>query len=255
MNFIRERLIIYGLLGAICSLLTSAAYGQSSRQLEGKILEAFGGGIPGITVTLYSDDRVRTTMVDGDGDFVFTGLTAPARYLEASSKGFRSSSIPITDNTAQPVSVTLDVGSCSGGCLLVHDVRDHSVHYEERSGSEQLTGSVSEFSGPLLRNISVNLKRAAADLDAPQTSSPDWQRGPSMNQRRFRFVDVARMITNEKGEFQFTGLKPGWYSLTVGDVSYYDETVKFWIARETLTRPSRIEMAGIGPGHASPFAR
>jgi hypothetical protein len=247
MNLARERPILCSLLAATCWLVGSVAHGQSGRRLEGRILDETGAWIPEATVTLYSDDRVRTTTADGDGTFVFTGLTVPLRYVEASSTGFLSSSISMTDGVAEPISITLHVGSCAS-CPIVEsavDVRAGSVDYEERSGREQLTGS-----GPLLRNTSLNLMKAG--LEATERTLPT-RRSPAMKERSFKYAFVAQVVSNEQGEFRFAGLEPGWYSLEAVHDGYDHEIAKFWIARETLTRLSRIEMLPRDPSQPSPF--
>src|SRR5258708_821302 len=112
---------VSGLLLGAFTLFISATYGQSSTLIEGKVLDQTGAPIWSATVTLFSDDRVRTTKADGDGKFAFVGLTAPTHYLEASAPGFFSGSISVTDKTSGPVSVVLRVGEGNGQCLPMDD--------------------------------------------------------------------------------------------------------------------------------------
>lgn len=49
-------------------------------------------------------------------------------------------------------------------------------------------------------------------------------------------------ITGKRGEFQFKGLEPGEYTLSVNHpaYSYFASAIDFWIASEKLTRFSTI---------------
>jgi hypothetical protein len=153
-------------------------------------------------------------------------------FLEASSRGFLSASVSITNQTTGPITIVLSVGYCTH-CSCTPFI-DPSASYEERPGKVQLTGTVVDFSGLALPNASLNLMRA--DLNTPERRSPGPPRDPSMTERRFQFTYLAQTTANEKGEFQFSGLEPGWYSLTVGHEGYNVQIARFWIARESVTR-------------------
>jgi hypothetical protein len=183
MNLARERPILCGLLAATCWISISAAYGQSGRRLEGRILDQTGGWIPGARVTLYSDDRVRTTKADWDGNFAFADLTAPVHFLEASSTGFLFSSAPVANQTTGPVTLVLSPGQC-GQCPSCYLFTYPPASYEERSSKVQLTGKVVDFSASPLPNASLNLMKV--DLSTTEPISPDSHRNPSTNERSFR---------------------------------------------------------------------
>jgi Carboxypeptidase regulatory-like domain len=238
-NLVRKRLRVSGLLLGACTLFISATYGQSSTRIEGKVLDQTGAPIWNATVTLFSDDRVRTTKVDDDGKFVFVGLTAPTHYLEASSSGFLSASISVTDKTSGPVSVVLRVGESNGQCLPIADSYPRAS-YEERSGNAQLAGKVVEFSGPPLASATLTLRRA--EFVPLLVDGQDVYPTPPMRKRQFSYAFAADTISNEKGEFQFTDLEPGWYSLEVAHDGHNGGSTKFWIARENLTRPAEINL-------------
>jgi hypothetical protein len=202
-------------------------------------LDQTGAPIWNATVTLFSDDRVRTTKVDGDGKFVFVGLTAPTHYLEASSPGFFSASISVADKPSGPVSVVLRVGDSNGQCLPIADSYPRAS-YEERSGNAQLAGKVVEFSGPPLARATLTLRRA--EFVPLMVNGQDVHPTPPMRKRQFSYTLAADTISNEKGEFQFTDLEPGWYSLEVAHGGHNGGTIKFWIARENLTRPAEVNL-------------
>ena len=242
MILLRQRLGVCGLLVGLCLRFGSTGYCHSGTRLEGRVSDLSGGAIPNATVTLFSDDRVRTTKTDADGEFLFASLPPVTRYLEVSSNGFFSVSIPITDATPERVSVTLWVGEGSGCPPYTFDVSP-SAAYEERSSKVQLAGSVGDTKDVSLAYAHLSLVKA--NLDARQARWPDSHRIPAMKERFFKEGVVAELTTNEKGEYQFSSLEPGWYTLIAAHDGYYDGSAKFWIARDNLTRPSRIRLVPV----------
>lgn len=229
------------LLLGVWLLSTIAVRGQSLTRMEGKILDQGGAGIAGATVTLFSDDRARTVKAGEGGEFTFSGLKAPAHFLEASSPGFFSGSVPITNQTGGPVTIVLAVGGGSQCAIEVVLLSYSEATYEDSSSKVQLTGTVTDFLDAPLPNASLNLMKA--DLSVPEAKWPGGlSRVPSMTERRFRFWSVAQGSSNERGEFEFAGLEPGWYSLLASHEGYHEQIAKFWIARETLTRTTRIHL-------------
>jgi hypothetical protein len=222
-------------------LSPSTFRGQSGPGLEGTVLDQSGGIIPGADVVLLSDDRVLTTKTNERGIFQFVNLPASVPYIEVSSPGFASASIPITHQTSQPLPITLWVGQYSGPAITqcapnMLPVPLPSVSYEQRSGNVQLAGIVTEVSRVPAPFTSLTLLQA--DLNVPPVSgrNPASTRGmKSFSNERI----IAEIVSNGKGEFQFTDLEPGWYTLRAArDDS--SARVSFWVARENLTRLSRI---------------
>lgn len=257
MRAVRKSLDVYAVLAAVCFVIPFSVLGQSATQRHGTVVDQSGGNISGATVTLFFDDRVRTAKTDDHGSFVFSGSPGPARYIEASATGFASVSIPLGDKSSDELLITLAVGGCSGPCLTVvtlserfvnYEETKRSVNYQERSGPEQLSGTVGEYLGSPLVWASLVLRKA--DLDGPQAAQSFANRNLSMLQRNFQYSDAAETVSDENGKFHFAGLEPGWYSLEVNYADYPKETRNFWIARETLTQPSPIEM--LRPGGPSP---
>jgi protocatechuate 3,4-dioxygenase beta subunit len=255
MKLLRERVSFSSLALGICLLCVSAAFGQSGTRLEGRVMDETGGPVPGATLTLYSDDRVSTTRADWDGKFVFINLPAHPRYLEASSPGFLDTSISIVGKAPEEVTFTLQVGKAPWGPIVIGcvspillslppSVSPPTVSYEEQSGNVRVIGSVGDSSGAPLPNATVALWRA--DLNAPLATGPDTQLDPSMRERAFKHTLVAQMTSNEKGEFQFTDIEPGWYTLKGGH-NNSSGGAEFWIARETLTRLTRIYLFDVAP--------
>lgn len=254
MHSIQKAAGFFAVLVAICFAHPATVFGQSTTQLQGRVLVPAGTA----QVTLYSDDRVRTEVTDDYGYFKFSGLTAPGRFLEASAEGFATASVRVGASPPDRVMIKLSLGSRSHGIPRV-DVRDghtplvdvapHSVGYEERYGREQVSGTVGEYLGPFLDHVSLILKKA--DLDGPRAAASFAKPNVSMSQRNFDYSLVAQTFSDEKGRFHFSGLEPGWYSLETSYDGYDPEVRYFWIARETLTRPSTIEI--VPRGGASPL--
>lgn len=251
MNLTGKSLCAFTAVLAMCALFAITTFGQSAvqlTQLRVRILDPSGGAVPGAVVTLFSDDRVRTAETDADGRFAFLGLSGPGRLLEVSAKGFRLASALVGDKPPNEISITLSIGECFQ-CPFLIDARERSVRYEQRSGSEQLSGTVNEYRGTAMAHASIVLMKA--DLNDPQVSASFANHNTSLNQRDFRYSFAAETISDKGGKFHFSGLESGWYSLQVTYSGYRQETRNFWIARENVTRPSPIEI--LQSGNPSPM--
>lgn len=242
MDLTRKGLTLSGLLFAACLSSVSGVRGQSGTRLEGWVLDQTGGSIAGADAVLFSDDRVLTTKANESGFFWFADLPASARFIEVSSPGFASVSIPIADRTPQPLRVTLWVGEYSGPLITqcapnTVPIPLPLVSYEPRFGNVQLIGTVIEPSRVPAAFASLTLLQA--DLSTPSATEQNPRRVPEMKDRSFNERVIVEVASNEKGEFQFTDLKPGWYTLkATRDDS--NAVVSFWVARQNLTRLSRL---------------
>jgi len=194
------------------------------------------------------------TKADWHGEFVFVNLPQPGRYLRASDPGFLPGGAPITEQTRDAVSVVLRPGAFSqcNRVAYVSDLLHPLASYEDRSAQTFITGSVGAFGGPPLAQTTLTL--AKNELDASLGTSSEFLvprvPNPIMEWLSFKEVVVAEATSNEKGEFQFTDLGPGWYTLTAAHDGYLNGTAKFWVARENLTKLSRLDLAS--PGQVVP---
>ena len=229
------------ILALLISLTALSAQAQLG-DLSGMVLDQSGGFIPGADVVLFSDSRVLTTKTNESGAFRFGVLPASVRYIEVSSPGFMPAIIPITNRTPQPLPFTLRVGYSSGPPVTecppnMLPIPLPSVSYEPRYGNVQLTGIVSNISRVPLALTSLTLFRA--DLNVLPVSGQIPARALGMNEGTFNERVITEGVSNEKGEFQFSDLEPGWYTLkAVRDDS--SARISFWVAGENLTRVSRI---------------
>jgi hypothetical protein len=201
--------------------------------LKGTILDASGGPVPRANVTLFSDEQVLTTRTNEQGEFVFDPLPSGVRYIEARSNGFKTVSIPLAENTAERVSLPpLEPGLGGGPCGFSYDLPPFAS-YVQRSGNVRLSGAVKDAYGAPLGGSSLKLMKA--DLHAPSTTGQGLK-------VFLKEVLAAQGLANDEGEFQFTDLEPGWYTLDVSDEGYSDNAVRFWVARENLTKVFPIYM-------------
>jgi len=248
-SLLRKRIIVSGSLLGLYLLCFGAVHAQTGRIFEGKVQDQTGGVVFGAYVTLFSEERVLTTKTDENGRFKFSGLPSGPGYIEASFPGFFSSTILITDKTPEQVSFTLAVGwgqSISMECPP-NFALPPSVAYEERAGSLQLTGTVTNLLG--VPSPLTHLALFRADINATVTTLRNLRPFAGMTERSFDQRLVAEVVTNEKGEFQLSDLEPGWYSLESARDGYaivgpwyniYElRGVRFWIASKNLTRLSR----------------
>jgi hypothetical protein len=210
--------------------------------MEGTVLDMSGGTLPGADVILFSDERVLTTKANEKGIFRFASLPSGVRYIEASSPGFASVSIPITNKPAERVSFTLWPGEGGGVTLCLppnmRDMPPASAAYEERRDHVQLTGTVSEPSGLPMPNASLTLQRA--DPDVLLANGQNSHSGVGMKRRPFKVSIIASASPDEKGEFRFSDLEPGWYRLEATREGYLSDGLDFWVARENLIKLSRL---------------
>ena len=221
MNFALKRVGVSAWLLEICLLCVLSVHGQSRTRLKGTVLDITGGPVSGTDVTLFSDERVVTTKTNENGEFEFAPLPSDIHYVEARSKGFRTVSIPVTDNTAERVSLPpLEPGLGGGPCGRSYELAP-SGSYEESSGHLRLTGTVKDAYGAPLAGSSLTLMKADLNEGLKAFSKGTF---------------AAHVFVNDGGAFQFTDLDPGWYRLTASHDGYEDSPVNFWIARETLTR-------------------
>ncbi len=214
LEFVRDHLLLFSLVIGVSMFGALSAKGQSGASLSGKVSDPSGAGMSGALVILYSPDRVLPTKCDLNGRFEFAHVP-PGKYtLETSSKGFKPKAIEVVvlkEKTIEPLLITLNVGSmgCDSDML-------NAVAYEQAvAGSPALFGIVhdlDEHHAPLSMVKLIISKVGETRV-------------------------LAEQNTNDKGEFQFTDLKPGKYALRASREGYTDvPPVSFWVTRENRTR-------------------
>jgi hypothetical protein len=183
------RVGLFGMFLGLCLLHNCVAYGQSGRNLAGRVVDQTGAGIPRATLTLYSDDRVRTITANDLGEFDFSVLPPNSHTLDASSPGFKSARMPITDKTPERVSVRLEIGEGStivvceqlASVSEIYNARMLPVpsFYEMRPDKTHLSGTVIDPWGrPLAGTVLLLLQE---DTVAPVVHHEEVKIGNSID--------------------------------------------------------------------------
>lgn len=190
-----------------------ASPNESTALLRGVVLDQAGAGVSGATVRLISLGKVREAKVNEAGKFEFVDLPFGTYDLTILQPGFAPYSVEnlhVSSSEPAPLSITLQVNLSSCGLTPIPS-------YERRTDETNLAGTVSDLADGYLEHASVKVTL----LKTGRTH-------------------VA--ITGKRGEFQFKGLEPGKYTLSVNhpQYSYFGSAIDFWIASENLTRFNTI---------------
>jgi hypothetical protein len=107
------------LLGGIAFLVlfSSAVFAQGRADIVGRVTDASGGVLPGVTVTAQNQatNIVSTTVTSETGDYLFTALPIGAYAVQIELQGFRTEETRVVLTTGDRVRVdaTLEVGTVS----------------------------------------------------------------------------------------------------------------------------------------------
>jgi Carboxypeptidase regulatory-like domain len=187
--------------------------GQSAAQITGVVWDPAGGFVSDASVSLSSLERAREARTDSRGQFAFVDLPPDSYELQIKHAGFKAVSevsIRVTDTLVPQISTTLQPESMDCGDPQLN------ASYPERSGKVNLVGTVKDFSAAFVKNATLTLVLLESGR-----------------------AQAAK--TNEHGEFQFTDLMPGKYTLKVTHDDYSERSgIDFWIAHENLTRLTPI---------------
>jgi hypothetical protein len=172
------------------------------------VTDPAGGFVSDASMTLFSLEKVRDVKTDSLGQFAFVDLTQGIYQLDVKHIGFKPV-LPRTINVSEipvpQISTILQIENPGCGDF------QPTASYPERSGKVNLTGTVKDYSAGFVKNATLTLTLVGSG------------RGQSVN-------------TNENGEFQFSDLNPGKYTLKVAHKDYFARSVReFWLARENLT--------------------
>jgi outer membrane receptor protein involved in Fe transport len=123
-----QRLLIRSLLVAALVITAAAAYAQPAQTgtISGAVEDTTGGVLPGVTVTLQSQDRgfTRSTVTDENGRYVFPAVPIGPYTVTASLQGFETGTA--TDNLVEvdkttQVPFSLRVGALTDTVQVVGD--------------------------------------------------------------------------------------------------------------------------------------
>jgi hypothetical protein len=183
---------------------------QSTYLVRGQVVDESGGLVGESSVRLYSAQVVRDLIADGDGQFEFKNVPKGTYELEVSEKGFvtRTVDFEIAEKSPEPLSIKLHVGSYSQCGPMYQGVR---VTYEMRSGKVDLLGV---------------------------TRDQVMARRPGVRVKLVNNGTSQETLSNEKGEFTFSNLEPGKYSLQSAPTTegYFALPARVWITRENIAK-------------------
>ena len=210
-----RRLAVCSLFFAAMPMTAAASQPRSAAQLTGVVLDPAGAAISGASLNLLSVDEARNGKTGADGKFQFSDLPSGAYELRVSSPGFRAKTISdmmLEVGSSESLSVTLQLESNPCG-----DPSPTPL-YEKRSADLDLLGFVSEFwngSGPVA--------------------------GATVTVRLIKTGRADTVKTGKRGEFQFVGLDPGKYTLSVSHAGYTGQSdIDFWITARNSTKFTNI---------------
>lgn len=211
---VRRYLAQAGILLISCLPGYCAWGGQAVARLNGVVLDQAGAEVPGSSVTLFSLAKVRETTTDESGKFEFGALPAGTYELRVERPGFQTwtmESLRVDESMTRTVSITLQIRP-TGGC----DQMLPTISYEERPDKVNLVGTVSDYGdGPLDKAVvTITLDRSGRD---------HWTE------------------TGRNGEFNFSGLEPGKYTLKVVRKGYVERAgISFWVTESNLTKIAHV---------------
>jgi hypothetical protein len=116
MRYMRRLAVAVAALALLTAAPRAASAQATTGELTGRIVDASGDVVPGVTVTLRSEDTglVRTVVTNQSGDYLFV-LMPPGRYtVEAELAGFRKIERPgvvVSVGSRQTLPLQLEVGA------------------------------------------------------------------------------------------------------------------------------------------------
>lgn len=160
------------LMGGVLSLAlllmaVPAAAQSTSGTIAGKVVDAQGGALPGVLVTLVSRTGETTQTTDAQGDYRFLGLNPGMYEVRASLQGFKPAAqgaIEITIGRSVSVNLALAVGGMTEAITVVGSSQkvDTTTTATDTNLSQDLL-----FSMPISRtNAAVNILNNAPGINS-----------------------------------------------------------------------------------------
>ena len=191
--------------------LSGSPEAKGTAAVEGRVVDANGGPVPGARVTLIRGLPIRGALSDASGAFTIDNLPAGAARVTVSKTGF---SMVESDPTASGLSVSLKEGERREGIVL-----------RMAPGSE-ITGTVLDEYGEPVERAMVQLVRMGV--------SPDGSVRP---------VGAGGGSSDDRGRYRIPRVAPGPYALlTLGEVSNQGQTYLFYPGVVSLEAAHMLEV-------------
>jgi hypothetical protein len=210
----KNRFAFCCLLLALLTCAGHAAASQARTKIRGVVKDyPLKLGLPGATIYLYSEDRIRQGKSDSEGRFELADVPPGTYELQIRLRGFKSSiveRVKVENAEVGPLQFFLHIDNGECGKMFEDSYDD----VKPQSGGR----------------IAV-LVRDTMDPYPPM---------PGANILLIRLGEtevVAKGRSNEKGEFEFKNVAPGKYVVKVSLEGYNDTTTaSLWVTRENLTK-------------------
>jgi protocatechuate 3,4-dioxygenase beta subunit len=177
--------------------LSGVPEGKSSAAVEGRVVDADGGPVPGARVTVMRGFDFRGATSDASGVFMIGNLPAGTARVTVSKPGF---SMVESDPTTSGLSVSLNEGERRQGVVL-----------RMVPGSE-ITGSVLDEFGEPVERAMVRLLRMSVSADGS-----------------VRPVSAGVGGSDDRGRYRIPRVAPGVYALlTQGDIPNQGQTYLYY---------------------------
>ncbi len=134
-----------------------AADGPSVGTIDGRVVDAQGDGLPGVTVTLSSDRGEQSTGTDADGAYRFTLLQASSYKITATLEGMGSSEGVVGLTTGQRQTYDLSLGATSESII---------VTAESALVDKYQVGAVSALEADVAEQLSFKGRNYQASIEA-----------------------------------------------------------------------------------------
>ncbi len=211
----KNRFALYCLLLASLSCAGYAATLHARATIRGVVKDyPLKLGLPGATISLYSEDRIRQGKSDSEGRFELADVPPGTYELQVRLGGFKTI-------TVEHLKVeNADIGPLT---LFLHiDLNSECGKMFEDSYDEIKPQSGGRIAVKVRDTLEPYPRMPGADIFLTKLGETEI---------------LAKGRSNEKGEFEFKNVAPGKYVIKVSLVGYNETTTaSLWVTRENLTK-------------------